>query len=75
MKRLALAAVLALVALPALAQQRPDPAEQAVVGSVQMLIERYEQSQRELAMAQAALACWEKTGKACPPPIPPSAKP
>lgn len=65
MRAFILAVAFALIELPALAQTRPDPAEQAVVGSVQVLINQYEAQSRELAAAKKALSCWEKTGKAC----------
>lgn len=65
MRALIFAVAVGLIALPTMAH--PDPAEQAVVGSVQVLINQYEAQSRELAAANKALSCWEKTGRACEP--------
>ena len=76
--RLFLVAALALLAAPAMAQQQADPVIQTFAGSAQMMIQRYaeavQQSQKDkadLAAANVKLACWEKTGKACPAPVQP----
>ena len=70
--RIALAALLTLVALPALAQEKPDPVIGVFANGAQLMLQQYQtqaaalaKAQADLAAKTAALACWVKTGKAC----------